>query len=249
VTRTAPPRRRGRLARGLVVLAGLVVAGCAHETARSLTGPTPTVSFSSTPLPGRNEAGGGGATFPQRALNDPWGLSVARANCMLCHRVDPGTDPTRFNAFGKDWRRALFERTAPGSDDIFDPTQPQREAASTDPELLAADSDGDGYTNRVELTFGSDPSNPRSHSSRSPAQLTAWADRLPGRAAITAAERQPWAATSGPDRDGDRVPDELEEFAGTDPTDPRSTPLTAARRLAALRGLLDPSSTSPGAPR
>jgi hypothetical protein len=40
---------------------------------------------------------------------------------------------------------------------------------------------------------------------------------------------------AGTDSDGDQVADELERFAGFDPDDRASVPLTAARRLAATR--------------
>jgi hypothetical protein len=42
----------------------------------------------------------------------------------------------------------------------------------------------------------------------------------------------------GPDTDGDRVPDVLERFVGSDPGSRGSTPLVAARRLAVYRQLL-----------
>jgi hypothetical protein len=42
----------------------------------------------------------------------------------------------------------------------------------------------------------------------------------------------------GPDTDGDRVPDVLEDFVGSDPRSRNSTPLVAARRLAVYRQLL-----------
>jgi hypothetical protein len=42
----------------------------------------------------------------------------------------------------------------------------------------------------------------------------------------------------GPDTDGDRVPDVLERFVGSDPRSRHSTPLVAARRLAVYRQLL-----------
>jgi hypothetical protein len=42
----------------------------------------------------------------------------------------------------------------------------------------------------------------------------------------------------GPDADGDRVPDVLERFVGSDPRSRNSTPFVAARRLAVYRQLL-----------
>jgi hypothetical protein len=42
----------------------------------------------------------------------------------------------------------------------------------------------------------------------------------------------------GADSDGDRVPDVLERFVGSDPHSPDSTPLVAARRLAVYRQIL-----------
>jgi hypothetical protein len=188
--------------------------------------------------PSALESGGGGSTFPQRSLNDPWGLSAQRANCAICHATDPRTDAFTFNRFGADWRRILFRKIAPGAHDIFDPTQAQRVQASVEAELMALDSDGDGYSNGVELMFGSDPGDPSSKSNRSAAQLAGWYERLGGAAGlavITRHENDPGAQVSGRDTDRDAVPDELERFAGFDPLDRSSVPLTAARRLAAVR--------------
>jgi hypothetical protein len=57
---------------------------------------------------------------------------------------------------------------------------------------------------------------------------------------IARLERDPRVRHAGPDTDGDRVPDVLERFVGSDPGSRRSTPLVAARRLAVyLRLLLD----------
>jgi hypothetical protein len=196
------------------------------------------------------EVGGGGPTFPQQAVNDVWGLSSSRATCTVCHQVEPGTSnvvaavfakPFNFNEFGAAYRKILFEQAAPGSDDIFDPTQRQREAATRWPALLQADSDRDGYSNGVELRFGSLPGNANNHPSRPASQLGRWntilTRELRGKQ-VAKLELDPRVRRAGPDADRDRVPDLLERFAGFDPKNAKSSPLVAARRLAVYRQLL-----------
>jgi hypothetical protein len=168
----------------------------------------------------------------------------------VCHEVPPETKdvvatvfrrPFHFNGFGAAYRKVLFGKVAPGSNDIFDPTQQQREAGTRWPALLRADSDGDGYSNGVELRFGSLPGDPDNHPSRSATQLNAWnallVRALRGKK-IATLELDPRVRHVGPDRDRDRVPDILERFAGYDRNDPKSTPLVAARRLAVYRQVL-----------
>jgi hypothetical protein len=120
------------------------------------------------------------------------------------------------------------------------PLQKKKEAARW-PALLARDSDGDGYSNQVELMFGSMPGRRNSRPSRSAAQLERWraiiVRELQGKK-IARLELDPRVVRLGADTDGDRVPDVLEGFVGSDPRSRNSTPLVAARRLAVYRQLL-----------
>jgi hypothetical protein len=118
----------------------------------------------------------------------------------------------------------------------------KKEEAAGWPALRTRDSDADGYSNEVELMFGSMPGRRDSHPWRPAAQLEGWgaiiARKVQGEDIAQLMFEDSRVRQVGPDTDGDLVPDVLEEFVGSDSRSGDSTPLVAARRLAVYRQLL-----------
>ena len=235
------------------VIAGAVAAIALVATVAVASGNTaaPDPSFGGGARGPITEVGGGGATPPLQALNGVWGLSVQRATCTMCHNVRPSKmnivdatwaqRPVAFNRFGAAYGDVLFKEVAPAYSSIYAVPMRLKRAAAGWPALLATDSDADGYSNELELTFGSMPGRRTSRPWRSAAQLERWRATIVrglNKTPIRQLELDTRFRRVGPDIDGDRVPDVLERFVGSDPGSRASTPLVAARRLAVYRQLL-----------
>jgi hypothetical protein len=153
--------------------------------------------------------------------------------------------PVSFNEFGALYRNVLFEHVASEYKHhprrIYAVPLQQKKEAARSPALVRRDSDRDGYSNELELMFGSMPGRLESAPLRPAAQLERWrailVRELQGKQ-VARLELESRVVRVGVDTDGDRVPDMLERFVGSDPHSRNSTPLVAARRLAVYRQLL-----------